>query len=84
MERPQGVLSLARLLPSAARLVFRMMLQASALGRWRRQAIKGFRQGLEESGVPPAAAEELAAAYPDFNVRAAIAGRRSQEPRGTR
>jgi hypothetical protein len=81
MERPQGVLSLVRLLPAAARMAFRMLLQASALGRWRRQAIRGFRRGLEESGVPPAVAEELATAYPSFDVKAAI-GRGRGEPSG--
>ena len=82
MGRPQGVLNLVRLLPPAARLAFRMALQASSLGRCRRQAIKGFRRGLEESGVPPAIAEELAAAYPDFDVKAALGRRPPPEPRG--
>jgi len=56
-----------------------MLLEASSLRRWRRQAIRGFRRGLEEYGVPPVAAEELAAAYPDFSIGDAVGRRRPRE-----
>jgi len=77
MERPQGLLSLARLLPATARLAFRVLLQARSLARFRREAVRGFRRGLEEAGVPAEAAAELSASYPDFDLQAAI-GRRHQ------
>ena len=76
MERPQGLLSLARLLPAAVRLAFRVLLQAWSFARFRRAAVRGFRRGLEEAGVPPEAAAKLAASYPDFDLQAAIGRRR--------
>ena len=75
MERPQGLLSLARLLPAAVRLAFRVLLQAWSFARFRRAAVRGFRRGLEEAGVPPEAAADLTGSYPDFDLKAAISRR---------
>jgi hypothetical protein len=71
---PSGLLSLARFLPSLARLLLRLARETVALGWARRGAVQGFRRGLEEAGLPPDAVDALAAAYPALDLKGLVWG----------
>jgi hypothetical protein len=51
-----------------AKLVGRLAFAGATLGHARRQAVRGFRQGLAEYGVPAEAVAELCEAYPGLNL----------------
>jgi hypothetical protein len=70
MERQaRGGLSLIGALPQVGLLLGKLAIGLAGLKRARGKAIHGFRQGLAESGLPEKAIEELAGAYPDFDLR---------------
>ncbi len=78
MERTQGILSLAGVGFRSVGLLGKLALVAGGLKRARRQALRGFRQGLAEMGVPAGAAEALAEAYPHLDVEDFVRGRRNK------
>ena len=58
------------------KLLLRLGPSLLGLTRARKQAVRGFREGLADCGLPPAAIEELAEAYPSLDLRAALTGSR--------
>lgn len=69
MERWQGILSIGRVLLVSLRLMLRLAVQMVLLSRARRAAVKGFKQGLKETGVPPGVVAVLSKSYPRINFR---------------
>ena len=60
------------------RLAVRVAPAAMGLSRSRAAALRGFRQGLAEMGVPPEAVKELARHYPELPWGRAVTQRRRE------
>ena len=55
-------------LGKAVKLVTRLGVELMSLSLARRRAVRGFRSGLEEMGVPPRVVAELVAQFPRFEM----------------
>ncbi len=77
MDRAEGVLSFGRTAARSLGALGKVLVAAATFRRARRTAVRAFREALIETGVPPAAADELAQAYPDLDL-ADLVSRRSR------